>query len=223
MARCTRCAIASSPSDSVAAGRVNAETSRGLIQAMTGFPVLLVADHPDLVARSREGDERAFASLVERYHPVVFRWAIGLSGDRDEAEDIVQEVFVRVHRKLSSFRGDGPFDAWLYRITRRVAIRMSRTSRSPTVAASEDVYVTDPGARVDRERAFALIRAAALTLPMRQREVFVLCDLEGRTPAEVAHMLGMKDVSVRGSLFKARASVRRTILATHPYYEESRG
>lgn len=190
---------------------------------MTGLPVLLISEPPELVARTRDGDERAFAALVERCHPVVFRWAVALSGDRDEAEDIVQEVFVRVHRKLSSYRGDGSFDAWLYRITRRVALRISRASRAPiaAAAAAEEVYITDPGARVDRERAFELVRSVALTLPMRQREVFVLCDLEGRTPAEVAHMLGMKDVSVRASLFKARAAVRRAILATHPFYEES--
>jgi DNA-directed RNA polymerase specialized sigma24 family protein len=55
---------------------------------------------------------------------------------------------------------------------------------------------------------------------MRQREVFILCDIDGRTPAEVAGMLAMKDVSVRASLFKARTSIRRTILATHPCYQE---
>ena len=187
---------------------------------MTVLPVVLMAESADLVARTREGDESAFALLVERYHPVVFRWAIGLSGDRDDADDVVQEVFVRVHRKLSSFRGEGSFEAWLYRITRRVALRLVRESASPLTRESEAVYLTDPGARVDRQRAVALIQAVALTLPVRQREVFILCDLEGRTPAEVAGMLNMKDVSVRASLFKARASVRRSILATHPSYQE---
>src|ERR671915_384464 len=102
---------------------------RGLIHVMTGFPVPIV-EPPELVARTREGDDGAFATLVGTYQPFVFRWAIALSGDEDEAEDITQEVFVRVHRKLASFRGDGPFEGWLYRITRRVAIRTRReTSR----------------------------------------------------------------------------------------------
>jgi RNA polymerase sigma-70 factor (ECF subfamily) len=184
---------------------------------VTSLPVL-IAEPPELVARTREGDEGAFAALVERYRPVVFRWAIGLSGDEDDAEDVTQEVFVRVHRKLGSFRGDGPFDAWLYRITRRVVLRMRPRDSIPM--DGPDVYVTDPGGRVDRERAVALIQAIAATLPMRQREVFLLCDIEGRTPADVAGILNMKDVSVRASLFKARASIRRTILATHPCYRE---
>ena len=168
----------------------------------------------------REGDASAFAALVERSRPIVFRWAIALSGDEDEAEDITQEVFVRVHRKLGSFRGDGPFDAWLYRITRRVVFRMQRTVRSSTERPAADLYITDPGARVDRERAVELIQTIAATLPMRQREVFVLCDVEGRTPAEVSVILNMKDVSVRASLFKARTAIRRRILATHPCYRE---
>src|SRR5690242_1533740 len=110
---------------------------------MTGLPVLL-AESPELVALTREGDARAFATLVERYRPVVFRWAIALTGDGDEADDITQEVFVRVHRKLGSFRGDGPFDAWLYRITRRVVFRMQPTTRT-SAERNGDVYVTDPG------------------------------------------------------------------------------
>lgn len=174
----------------------------------------------ELIARVRRGDDSAFTSLVLAYQPVVFRWAIALCGDPDEAEDITQEVFVRAHRKLGGFRGDGSFDGWLYRITRRVAGRARRMSISRAESAAEDVYITDPGARLDRQRALAIIRSIAATLPMRQREVFVLCDLEGRTPAEAAAMLGMKDVSVRASLFKARAAIRRRILATHPCYRE---
>ena len=184
---------------------------------MTGLPVPL-SDAPQL-AHARAGDERAFAVLVAGYQPMVFRWAMALSGDPDEAEDITQETFVRVHRKLASYRGDGPFEAWLYRITRRVALRARRPLARP-VASENDVYLTDPGARVDRQRAIAMVATIARSLPMRQREVFILCDIEGRTPAQVAAMLDMKDVSVRASLFKARASIRRTILLTHPCYSE---
>jgi RNA polymerase sigma-70 factor (ECF subfamily) len=175
-----------------------------------------------LVTRSVTGDEAAFVVIVERFKPLVFRWAVALCGDADDAEDITQEVFLRVHRKLATFRGDGPVEGWLYRITRRVLLRTRRKSaRKPqTGNPSLDVYTTDPGARIDRQRAVDLIRAIAAELPMRQREVFVLCDLEGRTPSEAALLLGLKDVSVRASLFKARASIRRNMLKSHPHYRE---
>ena len=198
---------------------VNDERPGGLIDMMALS--VLTAKPPELVARTLEGDERAFAALVAEYQPVVFRWAVGLSGDQDEAEDITQEVFIRVHGKLSSFRGDGPFDAWLYRITRRVARRLRPLRARSAETVVENVYQTDPGIRVDRQRAVALVQTIAATLPMRQREIFMLCDIEGRTPAEVARILDMKDVSVRASLFKARASIRRTVLATHPCFQES--
>lgn len=186
---------------------------------MTGLPVPL-ADAPELLARTREGDHDAFATLVGTYQPRVFRWALALTGDIDSAEDITQETFVAVHRKLAGFRGDGPFEAWLYRITRRIAMRGETRARQTTVrpaaSTTDEVYVTDPGARVDRQRAIALVATIARTLPMRQREVFVLCDIEGRTPAEAAVMLAMKDVSVRASLFKARAAIRRTFSSRIP-------
>lgn len=174
-----------------------------------------------LIAQVRRGDDVAFASLVSVYQAVVFRWAIALCGDQDEADDITQEVFVRVYRKLGGFRAEGSFDGWLYRITRRVAGRARRTALRRAPVPLDDVYTTDPGARLDRQAALSLIRTIAETLPMRQREVFLLCDLEGRTPAQAAALLDMKDVSVRASLFKARASIRRRILATHPCYRES--
>ena len=189
---------------------------------MTGLPVPLAAV-PEAVAPARHDGEGSFAALVARFQPLVFRWATALSDDGDDAEDIVQEVFVSVHRTLSGYRGDGPFEGWLYRITRRTAMRARQRNIRRVTRAGESVYLTDPGARIDRQRAVALIRTIAATLPLRQREVFILCDLDGRTPADAAGMLDMKDVSVRASLFKARAAIRRSILATHPFYRESSG
>lgn len=176
---------------------------------------------PALVSGVASGDKTAFVAVVVRFKPLVFRWAVALCGDIDEAEDITQEVFIRVHRSIRTFRSDGPFDAWLYRITRRVMLRMRKNNRRrPPIGSASDVYITDPGGRVDGQRAVELIRTLAAELPLRQREVFMLCDLEGRTPAEVARLVGVKDVSVRASLFKARASIRRTILASHPRYRD---
>lgn len=189
---------------------------------MTHELVMTSSDHRFVPLTTALDADAAFTALVSQYHPVVFRWAVAFAGDIDDAEDIAQEVFVRVHSKLATFRGDGSFDGWLYRITRRVAFRARRrASRVSAVSGAEvEVYLTDPGARIDRVRATELIRELVTFLPIRQREVFVLCDLEGRTPLEVAQMIGIKDVSVRASLFKARAMIRRTMLARHPRYLE---
>jgi RNA polymerase sigma factor (sigma-70 family) len=179
----------------------------------------------ELLAHVQAGETIAFTAFVERHRPSVYRWAVGLVDDRDDADDIAQEVFVIVFRKLGAFRGEGSLDGWMYRITRRVAERLRRKTRRrgllgalPAARPTAEVYTTDPGARVDRERALAMIHQSVSTLPPRQRAVFDLCDLQGHSPSEAADILGLRSVSVRANLFKARASVRRHILLVHPQY-----
>jgi len=136
-------------------------------------------------------------------------------------------VFVRTHQQLGQYRSDGPLEAWLYRITRRAATQLRRTRKrrgrlalSPGAQPLRDVYTTDPGGRVDRERATSIIRELFSELPARQREIFDLVDLQGLSPAEVAARTGIKPVSVRANLFKARRAIRESLLATHPAYGE---
>jgi RNA polymerase sigma-70 factor (ECF subfamily) len=173
------------------------------------------------------GDDSAFTSLVTRYQPAVFRWALMFARDADEAEDITQETFVVMHRRLANYRSDGSLEAWLYRITRRAAAQLRRTRNrrgrlSLTSAARpvRDVYTTDPGARVDRERVAQVIRELFTDLPLRQREIFDLVDLQGLSPEEAAERSGIKGVTARANLFKARRAIRARILATHPGYGE---
>ncbi|HEY8164400.1 MAG TPA: RNA polymerase sigma factor [Gemmatimonadaceae bacterium] len=187
----------------------------------------MASDGKTLVARVQSGDPAAFTSLVERYQPIVYRWSIGLVYDRDEAEDVMQEVFVLAYRKMGTFGGHGSIEGWLYRITSRVAgkhrrkhMRRSLLHDLPAARPSREVYTTDPGGRVDREQALALIRESAAALSHRQREVFDLVDLQGYSPVEAGEMLALKPVSVRANLFKARASVRRAILSVHPRFLE---
>ena len=180
-----------------------------------------------LASLASAGDDSAFTTLVTRYHPAVFRWSLIFARDPDEAEDIAQEAFVRAHRQLSQYRSDGSLEAWLYAITRRAASQLRRTHKrrmrlalSPRGQPLRDVYTTDPGGRVDRERAASVIMELFSELPHRQREIFDLVDLQGLSSAEAAARTGMKPVSVRANLFKARAAIRAKFLATHPSYGE---
>jgi RNA polymerase sigma-70 factor (ECF subfamily) len=180
-----------------------------------------------LVSLASAGDDSAFTTLVTRYQPAVFRWSLTFAQDADEAEDLVQEVFVRAHASLTQYRSDGALAGWLYSITRSAANQSRRTrkrrqrlSLSPSALPYRDVYTTDPGGRVDRERAATLIRDLFSELPPRQREIFDLVDLQGLSPAEAAERTGMKPVSVRANLFKARAAIRARFLATHPSYRD---
>src|SRR5882762_2455779 len=180
-----------------------------------------------LASLAAAGDDSAFTTIVTRYQPAVFRWALMFARDPDEAEDITQEVFVRTHQQIGQYRSDGSLEAWLYRITRRSATQMRRKSKrrgrlalSPAAQPMRDVYTTDPGGRVDRERAASIIRELFSALPQRQREIFDLVDLQGLSPAEAAARTGIKPVSVRANLFKARQAIRESLLAKHPSYRE---
>ena len=180
-----------------------------------------------LASLASAGDDAAFTTLVTRFQPAVFRWALIFAHDPDEAEDITQEVFVRTHRQIGDYRSDGPLEAWLYRITRRAATQMrrkrgrrGRLALTPAARPAREVYTTDPGGRVDRERAATVIRELFSGLPQRQREIFDLVDLQGLSPAEVAERTGLKPVSVRANLFKARRAIRDNLLVTHPAYGE---
>ena len=183
----------------------------------------MAADGKGLMARLRAG--LAFTSFVEQYQPLVYRWSVGLLYDRDEAEDVMQEVLfsrigrwarfaMRYHRRLAVQNHKSRC-----RQTPSPSKRGARGSTNRRGAPSREVYTTDPGGRVDREQALVLIRESAAALSHRQREVFDLVDLQGYSPVEAGEMLALKPVSVRANLFKARASVRRAILSyTHVFW-----
>ena len=177
-------------------------------------------------ALARAGDIDAFTDLVIALHPQVFRWALTFARDADDADEIAQETFVLMHRKLGQYRGDSPVEGWVYGITRNVALQRRRTKKrrawlsDSMLPGIDSVYNTDPGARVDRQRIAAYIRHFFVGLPPRQREDFDLVDLQGHDPAEVAEIIGMKPATVRANLFKARASIRAHLVAVHPAWGE---
>jgi RNA polymerase sigma-70 factor, ECF subfamily len=168
------------------------------------------------------GDPALFTEFVSAYQSSVYRWALTFAADSDEAEDLVQETFIRCYRKLRQYRGDGSIDAWLYRMVRnvgserrRVSIRRKILGRSSIARPDREVYVTDPGGKVDRQRVSALVHEYCGDLPRVQREVFDLVDLQQYSAAEVALMTGRSAAAVRASLLKARAAVRSRLLQVY--------
>ena len=199
------------------------------MEAATPEPEALSLD--GALALVRRGHRGGFTQLVNILQPRVYRWALGIASDPDEADEISQEAFVMVHRNLHQFKGDAPLEGWVYGIVRRIANqRKRRRGRRARLAESAgwtrtivaDVYTTDPGARVDRERLAAFVNHYFSGLPPRQREVFDLVDLQGYDPSEAAVLLNIKQGTVRANLFKARAAIRAHILAAHPAWGDLR-
>jgi RNA polymerase sigma-70 factor (ECF subfamily) len=180
-----------------------------------------------LVEQTRGGDERAFTQLVRRLQPKVQRWVLAYALSADEADDIVQEVFLLSLKRLSQYRGGGNFQPWLYRIAVRAAARVSSKARHRALLAAGSpaipdrlIYETDPGGRIDRERLAAVIREFWEELPEQQRRTVDLVDLQAYSPAEAAAMLDVNPSTLRGNLLKGRRTLRTRLLARFPSLQQ---
>ncbi len=184
-----------------------------------------------LAARAAGGDDGAFRVLVRRVHPTVYRWALSITGTADDADEVTQDVMLRMYRHLGSFEGQSRVTTWLYRITRNAAIdhvRASGRHRDRTLSLDDEddgstrepVQAAEPLRGLHAERLTELVAIFFHQLPDRQREAFDLVDLQGHSPSEVARMLDAKPVTVRANLFKARRAIRENILARHPELTE---
>lgn len=178
----------------------------------------------ELVRRAQRGDRAAFEDLVRMYYRQIHRWALGVTGDPDDADDIVQEVLVRLHKRLRSYAEKSKFTTWLYQVTRNTALEQTRkrTRRSRLLVGFrrtqpvKDTVEEKPLEQMQAAQVVDQIRTSFEALPPRQRQVFDLADLQGISPSEIGKMLDMNPVTVRANLCKARRTIRSTILARHP-------
>ena len=199
---------------------------------MDVIPRELTIGHPPderelafIVDRARRGSAEAFEELARRVRDLVRSWALRITRDPDDAEDVTQLVLLRVRDRLESFEGQSRFSTWLYRVTRNVALNRRRLeshraelldARGAELAGGA-VEAIDVGLeRAERTRAASLALACLAELPSRQREIFELADLAGLTSPEIAERLGIDAVTVRVHLLKARRAVRARMLAAHP-------
>jgi RNA polymerase sigma-70 factor (ECF subfamily) len=184
-----------------------------------------------LVEKAQAGDRQALSDLLRGCHPQVHRWALSLTGDPDDADDVAQEVLVRVHRNLGKYGSRSRFTTWLYQVTRNAALDQrrgkQRRERLATHEHRDELHRdTDHADRLDelhRSSVADLVRSLFDELPERQREVFDLVDLQDCKPVEVSEMLGMNPSTVRAHLLRARRTIRRRILERHPEVAEEYG
>lgn len=174
-------------------------------------------DPDDLVQRLRAGDARAFEDLVIAHQHRVFGVALRMLGTRADAEEVAQEVFLRVHRAIGTFRGDAKLSTWLYAITSRLCLTRLGSGERRTQHLGEDAFIRladdrpGPTAALERrERELALQRAIA-ELPDDRRIVLILRDLEGLSYDEIAASLDLELGTVRSRLHRARMELREKL------------
>lgn len=173
-----------------------------------------------LLERCRGGDELAWEALVRTYQSSVYAVARHYLGDREEARDVAQEVFVRLYGRLDSFAGGDTFKAWLLQMTRNASIdRLRRIKARPPVsdvAADEAMLVCDddPERNAATEARERLLRRALARLGDKHREVLLLKEIHGLTIEQVAQLLDLPVGTVKSRSNRARlelAAVLRTL------------
>jgi RNA polymerase sigma-70 factor (ECF subfamily) len=181
------------------------------------------ADMATLVACATRGDSEAFAELVREHHTLVFRWALVVADDPDDADDLAQAVWIKAYHGLKGYRGGAKFTTWLYRITYNTAVEVGRKrDRQSTALAGQGereeavAEIAPAHENLDQRRLVAVIRKMLAGLPPRQRAVFALADLDDVSTAEIADRLEIEEATVRVTLFKARRAIRNRLLLEEP-------
>jgi RNA polymerase sigma-70 factor, ECF subfamily len=175
----------------------------------------------DLISRAAGGDPSAFQALVERHRSMVYRVAYQFAGNHHDAEDIAQDVFIKVYRSLDRFRQDAQLTSWMYRIVMNACIDHRRRQRPASAApfgdeAEQRMLNTPEDTPGPEERAYAgelgqVLESEIGRLPNGQRVVFVMRHHQGMKLCEIADALGLAEGTVKRQLHAAVHRLRQAL------------
>lgn len=178
------------------------------------------AEMQDLVERAKRGDNRAFEKIVRTYRPRIFALSLHLTGRSSDADDVTQEVFLRVYRKLAQFEGRSELYTWLYRIALHRAINLRRQRGRHSMADVDDPRVLaavavdaggDPARAVELKESYARLVMAFDQLSPVLRSTVALVSLQGMPHKEAAQVLGTTEGTVAWRIHEARRRLRMVI------------
>lgn len=163
-----------------------------------------------LVRRAAEGDGRAFATIFRRYGQELYRFAMTIVRDPDDAQDVVQATMFKAMRALPGERRQIQLRPWLYRIAHNESVDLLRRRRGEIeLAAEEPAHTPQPDEEAELRERLRILLADLRELPERQRETLVLRELSGLEFGEIAGALHASPAGVRQSLYEARTTLRR--------------
>jgi len=169
------------------------------------------------VRDAQRGNEMAFATLYDAHAGRVYALCLRLSADRVMAEELVQDVFVRVWENLGSYRGESAFTTWLHRVTLNTVLEKARSGnrrrlRVQIAADFANIHTELDGAAAAPDLCAAIdLETAVEMLPAGARAVFVLHDVEGYGHAEIGMLLGIAEGTSKAHLFRARRLLRERL------------
>ena len=172
-----------------------------------------------------EGDMAALAALVEKYKRMVYRVAIKITQNHEDADDVVQDAFLKVYDAIHTFRMDASFETWLYKVVVNLSINaVKRQKRRRECALSEGMLAeaavdvkrraklhADPHIHAEKQELREWVTKAVDSLPFHHRTVVILHEFEGLTHAEIATILNCSEGTVRSRLHYARKRLRERL------------
>ena len=181
----------------------------------------------DLLAAYQQGDVAAFAALLRRHRGPVFTFLLRMLGDRERAEDLAQETFLRIVKGAQAWEQRARFQTWLYTIARNLCVDQSRRDRfrrtdsldengpddGPPLVDSVPGHEVSPERGAEHARLRPVLQKALLSLPMEQREVFVLREQAGVPFKEIAALVGVNENTVKSRMRYALEGLRRALAA----------
>jgi RNA polymerase sigma-70 factor (ECF subfamily) len=173
-------------------------------------------DEQELIEALQRGDAKAFETFVLTYQHRVYGISLRMLGNRSEAEEIAQEVFLRVHRSIGDFRGDSKLSTWLYAITSRLCLnRLKAGARDRRAGGTVLERIADgrpnPDARLIEAERESAVHQAIQELDDDRKIVVVLRDLHGLSYEEIASALDLDLGTVRSRLHRARMELRQRL------------
>lgn len=185
----------------------------------------------ELVTKFKAGDKAAFEELFHRYKEKAFHLAMRISRNTEDAEEIIQETFMNVYRKIDSFEEKSAFASWLYRITANSAFMKLRTRKKHDAIPMEDSWLSNKElsicVRSDTSDAdFISVRhelqerlqMAIATLPADYREIFILRDVDGLSNEEVSEVVKATVAAVKSRLHRAREMLKKQLACYYADY-----
>ena len=192
----------------------------------------IIPKHDDLLARLQSGDEQALADLADAYSSKIFQLAFRYLRNKEDAEEVTQDVLFKVYRKVSEFRGDAALSSWIYRITFNAA--MSRLRSGPYQRAQEEQRLASATERDDvdpqprhepvdwseladeqlfKSQLRQRLNRAILALPAIYRAPVMLRDIQGLSTEEASAVLHVKDQTLKSRLHRGRLMLRERLSA----------
>jgi RNA polymerase sigma-70 factor (ECF subfamily) len=171
----------------------------------------------DLAARCLAGDRDAFESLYRQQVGRIYNLAYRMSAGADDADDLVQEIFLQAYRKMGSYKGESSLGTWIYRLAVNLCLDRIRSRAGKMAQVTDSIDADDadpvvsPGSPADANIARMDLAHAVGTLPPSYRAAFVLHDIEGYQHDEIARMLDISEGSSKSLLHKARMKLRKVL------------